>query len=267
MVEDRILFGMPLAPELYLAALAAVQDYGWQLVRQKESRRRKGEWLLAIHNPNPQLKFLNPCFPQKGDWFEENGKRFECPVDTVFVDEWDPKREDWDLVYGMSADVAYEFSEPTKKTAAEMFGLLIGSGPATELPDLAKIRSVDDGRPQIAILCPDKDPKGEELLELLELNYSHCNVLLVNTDLISLENQATLCNQLQMVIGRRSFMTYVAAAMEKRVVELYETNKHDKWLAKWSAKYQLLYGDEFPVGLIWRAIEGVMEQWPIPMTT
>src|SRR5690348_16462548 len=124
MIEDRILFSLPVDPEMYLAALAAVQDYGWQLVRQKEQHKRKGEWLLAVHSPNPQLDFLKPCFPEG----------------TQFVDEWNPRRGDWDMVMELNAGIAYEFSIATKQSAASMFGIMIGAGPATEFPDLSKLK-------------------------------------------------------------------------------------------------------------------------------
>lgn len=263
-MSDKILFGMPEDPELFLAALAAVQDYGWHLVRQLEFKQRDADWVLGIHVPNHQLDFLRPCFPWKGDWFEEPDptgdgmKRYTNPVDTTFVQEWTPKRGEWDFVYRFDPEVAYSISETSEIHAATAFGILIGAAPEPEFPSLDRLHL--EALNGIAVLPFDGD---QEMADLLEIHYPEFPVVTGIGDVFGVPYQY------DMVIGPRSSDTYMAASLGKRVVELYPDDRHRGWLAKWGigTRYMQMYGKEFPVGMIWRAVEEVIEQWRTTVVT
>ena len=116
--SDSILFGMPEDPEMFLAALATVQDYVAQLKKQVKDRRKHGEWFVAVHLVK-EFEFFKCCFPEE----------------IVFVDEWNPVRGEWDYVYKFDAEVAYDLS---------LFHVSLKMGNIDRLDPLYRFRRVFD---------------------------------------------------------------------------------------------------------------------------
>ena len=271
-MSERILFGMPSDPELFLAALAAVQ--GWRLeqdsqiahgwaelqritddndrmlaektiglgkhqamaVQITEARKRQTdrEYVLTLYGDWNRYKWLQPAFG----------------AGVHFTDVWDPQRLEWDLVYQFNETQARQVAGPTMRHAANAFGLLIGAGTIT-LPDLSAIEMGPytdnvmisvlllpwEGRDEVVQMIRDYKP---------DLSYS-CSDLSDPGGLVLAD----------MVVGPRSPCTYIAASMGRRVVEIYPDSDYKNWLAKWDApNYAMLYGNA-PAGLVWRAMDGM----------
>src|SRR6266404_1252385 len=102
---DNILFGLPSDPEMFLAALSTVQDYQLQLQKQIKFQQKWGDWFLAVYSPNKELDFFKPCFPKN----------------VAFLDEWEPRRGDWDYVYKFDQEVAYDLSIATEQHVTAAF--------------------------------------------------------------------------------------------------------------------------------------------------
>jgi len=226
--SDSILFGMPEDPEMFLAALATVQDYVAQLKKQVKDRRKHGEWFVAVHLVK-EFEFFKCCFPEE----------------IVFVDEWNPVRGEWDYVYKFDAEVAYDLSLPTQQHVTTCFGILVGADPAM-VPDLSAVEHefYTGKEPMLQLLSFEG---RDELAEIIDNHHPELGEALCGTSV---------------VVGMRSFETYVAAALGKTVLELYPNDKHVKWLEK-PGNYQMIVGDHFPVEFVWRALEGLLDRFPI----
>jgi len=228
--NDNILFGMPESPEMFLAALSTVQDFAKQLSAQVRMGRKLSGWFLAAHVPNRELDFLKPCFPEE----------------MAFLDEWEPKRGEWDYCYRFDEEASYRLSIPTEQHVTTCFGIMVGADPA-QLPDLSAVKYELDS-PKAPLLRLMDFEGRDELAEIIDRHRPE----------LGLTNCGT-----EIVVGMRSFETYVAAALGKTVLELYPDDRHMKWLSKWTGKYQMVYGDRFPVEYTWRALEGLLERYPI----
>src|SRR5882724_4617670 len=185
--QDSILFGMPEDPEMFLVALSTVQDYVVQLKKQIADRRKTGAWFVAVHLA-PQFDFLKGCFPEE----------------VVFVDEWNPMRGEWDLVYKFDAEVAYRLSLPTEQHATTSFGILVGADPP-HLPNLDWLKHAIGFNDAILLL------PFEGQSELEDIVHSHRPEVEVMTrepdDEKDVKEIWKTLMDAQVVVGMRSFST------------------------------------------------------------
>lgn len=239
--QDSILFGMPEDPEIFLAALSTIQDYVTQLKKQYKEGRKEGGWFVAAHVVK-ELEFLKCCFPPE----------------VVFVDEYLPIRGEWDYVFKFDVETAYSLSLPTEQHVTTSFGIMLGADPK-ELPDMSGLVYVPDWTKGATVLLLNFEGR-DELAELISTHRPELGIAK------SMSASPAYIFDYAVVVGPRSFETYVASAMGKTVLELYPDDRHQKWLSKWSGKYQMIYGSSFPVEWIYRGLEGLLERCPINQT-
>lgn len=274
---EKVIFSMPEDPEMFLATLSAVQS--WQYVQrlQKEHETKEinrveagsrlaknagkisaGQFIqltndiaarrkmtanrdvdLTIHMPSHEFDWLMRAFGSA----------------TFTYDEYKPMRMDWDLAYKFDPDLAYAFGSVTGKHAAAAFekqlGMLIDVN-RSYLPNLGNCLELLEGfnAEKVDVLFVAGAPV-DKIAEYLAANRPEL-VWAVAQDTVWLQQ----IFRSEMVVGPRSLTTYIASALDKRVVELYPTNRYQNWLAKWgNPNYQMLYGDAIPAAYVWRAME------------
>lgn len=242
---DRMLFGMPSDYEMFLAALAAVQDYQHQQERQVELKAKDPDYTIHIYiPPGYGLEYLKPAF----------GK------DVKFVDEYRPNRTDYDLAVTFNPESGYRLSEAGQRHASQAFGVQIGSDPES-LPDLSAVSEEVDPLTQYEVLLMNF-PCRKAIADRIDEKNSRiafCDGMskFFGDELTGMGpiDFRTIVSS-KMIVGYRGPATYVASCFRRQVVELYPNDVHRKWLAKWrNPNYQMLYGKEFSAEKIWSAME------------
>jgi len=247
-VRDKVIFSLPEDPEMMMAAMAAVQDYVFQLDKQVQNQIKNSNWELEVYSPNKSMDFLKPAFDER----------------VKFVDEYKPTRAEYDFAHKFDPLMAYDFSVKTERHVTDVFGIMIGAAPM-EVPFLRKINKLFEyakGTKQRVMVLPC--PQQKELVELIDLHHPEVDVRAPQdnwtTRMPGVLNE--LVQQAELVIGPRGVGTYLAASYNRWVLEMYPTGRHKGWLAKWAGKrYQMIYGDDIPTALVWRALEGIWERW------
>lgn len=256
---DRCLFVLPTRLDEYLAALATIQRFDYwrkhyvsdQLKRMAEEQLRKldpkldryyhTEYKLFYSGDPNHFAQLRPAFPD-GIWL--NAK-------------YPAGRGEFDFIYTFNADEAYQVSLPTQRPMANAFSLMCGSD-ADALPDLSNLHVPAPIVDMLVLYYPG----AAELLDKLtnehpEITWHYTSSTDEEHELFQIE--FSIINQARMVVGLRSGVTYYASAIGRGVFELYPTDRHKRWLSKWSNKtYQMYYGDNYSVDKIWT---GVMALW------
>lgn len=241
---ERHFYSMPDTCEMFLAALAAIQDY-YKWLEKRDVRTE-----ITVHCPNPKLEFLVPAIAK-----DEQGviKEVRTDIAGLTVDQFDQAVK-------FDPDVAYKLSTTTGKHVSQVFGMMIGSDPPKAIPDITML--LPDTKPFKDILVLPF-PGWSEVLQFL-----HNNKPELETNDTDVESECergdtvfeTLCLY-KLVVGVRSGLTYLAVAANRAVVEIYPTDCHRDWLSKWSSQwYQMIYGNpgEVSPSLVYRAVEA---QW------
>src|ERR1019366_8205638 len=238
---ERHFYAMPATCEMFLAAVCAIQDY------YKWLAKRKIRAEVVVYSPSSELDFLVPAIWQG----------FDVVVADVVHDTAGMTLEGFDQSVNFDVDLAYKLSKVTEKHVVQMFGIMIGSDPPKQLPDVS---SITEG------IQPDCDimllpfPGSEQVYEFLLNNHPELNTCNAIADVWQ---PIELCLRGHMLVGVRSGLTYLAAAADRAVVEIYPTDCHRNWLSKWSARhYQMIYGDPDKVApdLVFRAIEAMQKK-------
>ena len=277
---EKVIFDMPSDPEMFLAALSAVQ--GWRTEQDLQIEHTLAQ-IDKVDKDNEQA-YRNKAYPfgkyallcnQSAKYRKDaNDRRYDIYVhlpdrnydifrqafgNVTFVDEYNPKRGDWDLAFQFTEDKAWAVAATTEKHAAIAMGLLVGAE-ASSLPDLSAIQF---------------DPsKVDRHIDVLFIDFG--DMWMVVQGYLA-QNRPELVHDLyysiwdlfvaDMVVGYRSAPTYIASALGKKVVELYPDNKYKRWLSKWdNPNYSMIYGKEFPASKIWRAMETLWERPQIELT-
>lgn len=237
-MREKFFFHFPDDGEMYLAALASVQS----LI--ESSYRRDKDCEIEAH-----------VFGQT--WWE-----FLLREPIRSFNTYEPI--DWDLSVCLDRGDMYQRSLTTKKHAAQMFGLHVGSEPG--LPDVSHL--VGETKYDVCLLQWDGRAVLEELVEtnwpearLTNFDYIPDMIGAVVGECDYYEERAKLVCASRMVVGPRSFETYLAAAAGKSVVEIYPDSQHENWLSKWeNPRYEMIYGkiEQIHPTLVWRLMA---KQW------
>lgn len=285
---EKVIFDMPSDPEMFLAALSAVQcwrveqelqiehthDQIDKIQKQNEEAYRKGlypfgKYALLCNQGNQYKKDaekrqhdISIHLPSGGD-FDIFRPAFGS---VTFVDDYKPERGDWDLAYQFTYEKAWAVAAPTEKHAAIAMGLLVGAETGS-LPDLSAVERVPVNLVSERIgvlLIPWGDTEGYK-------NIVH--YLFGNKPDIRFEAGSAIdirfwqVDNSDMVVGPRCAATYIASALGKKVVELYPDNKYKRWLSKWdNPNYSMIYGKTFPASQVWRAMETLWDRPMIDLT-
>lgn len=238
---ERHYYRMPQTCEMFLAALCAIQDY----YKWLEKEKRAVTVNAVIGCQNPDLHQFVSCLTIGKHTAEigepESLEGFEQAVD------FDP-------------EVAYRLSKVNEKHVSQVFGIMIGSDPPKVLPDLSAMAFPDAVEDMLVLPFAG----SEQVYAFLEVNKPDRVIHRVEgvenlNQGISPRNMA----RYKLVVGVRSGLTYLAAALGRAVVEIYPTDRHRNWLSKWSNPfYQMIYGDPGQVTpeLVYRAVEVVWKR-------
>lgn len=276
-MKEQALFGMPADGEYFLAALAAVQ--GWR--REIDGQLHYGETELnrveadneRLYNEQklPMGKYLNMVNQLKvararhadryydltvwGDW-ERYGWLKPAFGEASFIDScvspWEPKRGQWDVAYMFDYKLAHDSALPTQRSCPSMMAALVGAHAST-IPDLSMIQGKYRAVETDVLIVEWSE--SAELVTMLSEYKPEMSYSVIHDVFHPLMFEYVL--NASMVVGPRSYATYLAAAIGKRVIEIEATGYYKNWMAKWDApNYSLLYGST-PAGLIWRTMEGM----------
>jgi hypothetical protein len=163
-------------------------------------------------------------------------------------------RGQFDLVYEFNPKRAYAMAKPTERHVSEVFAAPLGANAAV-FPNMEALHK------PYAILQPTIDV----LLQAFEGCSAVADWLTAHgksydtTNAVDIDPRGIgFLLSFKMLVGPRSGMTYLAAALGLDVVELYPDDRHQRWVSKWSAAgYQMIYGSKLPPELVERAIEDV----------
>ncbi len=231
---ERILFVMPSNPEMFLAALAAVEAYEDIRLSEQTYAQINGaiyfEYELVL-SMREDLEFL------------VDKKKFKCIRNLAN----DRSGSIWDLEVWMDPVRATSLAAITNRSLVEGFSLMIGGLLKTIFPTMIRNNEDLKDQPAIIFVLDEKGPKvvWDNLVELLEKNFPNYKVL--RNREVYYEHYQTLFNVVKnsaAVIGYRSFETYLAAAMKKVVIEVND-GPYKNWLAKFEDPYY---------SMVWREI-------------
>jgi hypothetical protein len=208
--------------ELYAQGKMKMSDYAGMCDQVAVARQRHSEryYELTVHADWKKYAWLQPAFGPN----------------TNFADEYEPWRLAYDLAYQFREEDARTIAAPTQQHAATGFAMLIGAGART-IPDLSMIQAESLPR-RLEVLLLDFPGINDLLDQVIEKN-----PLCFPNNAFDQELFEIICAS-DMVVGPRSAATYLAAALEKRLVELDTSSDYRSWLAKWdSPNYTVIYGE------------------------
>jgi hypothetical protein len=280
---EKILFSMPSDGEAFLAALAAVQAwvreqeeqianalaqiadveqqteaayaekkltfgrYQMLLDQIKQSRDAQDarRWELFVHL-FPSFELFRPAFGE-GVTFVTKG---------LVEGPHPPLRGAFDMVFQFDQDCAYELGKTTERHLAQSFGIMIGAETGS-LPDLSDLEpafyewEMVVSQPYDLLLLEHEG--SSTVLGFVQKNHPNYEVHEMVADDPGIFGDV---QDADMVVGPRSFATYLASALGKRVVELYPDDRYKRWLSKWdNPNYQMIFGKDFPPALVYRTME------------
>lgn len=215
---DKIFFQMPEDPEIFLAALTTIQAYLEDYGKSNQTKQVVSREIYI--GCREDFRFLLAALP--------SGEYRINPVGHTY-----------DLAFSFDVDAAYQFSLSTEKHISHAFGLMLGADPKPmpELSALVKGKSEDAG----TVLLLNEDFR---LAGLLTDIYPEFEVRTLKDLPWSASTRFNEVVKHSIVIGQRSFETYVAASLGKTVIEIYPPDTHRRWLSKWANRqYQMIYGD------------------------
>ena len=275
-MAEKVIFGMPADPEMFLAALSVVQSYMHEMqlqidnaykeiaksekqnqyfyeqgkqplgkyemfkdqcrVARQMQEDRKTE--LHIHIPNPEMDIFKPTFGEG----------------TIFETDYKPRRGEYDLAHQFDAARAYAIGSITQRHATQAFSLLIGAD-ALSMPDLRKVQfDPEYNWARDILLVYDDKSLGwvTDFMEMLRTQWpDKAFTPVVNP---SVEDIATS----KMIIGPQSFATYVGCSFRKKVIELVPQTRYKRWLSKFdNPNYRMLYSDTPTADQVWKIAEAL----------
>jgi hypothetical protein len=234
---EQHFYSMPDTCEMFLAATRAIQDYYMWLAK----RHIRAE--VTLHSPSESLDFLVPTI-----W-----DGLDVIVHDVIRDTSGLTLGEFDQVVKFDPVIAYEQSCVTEKHVVQMFGMMVGSDPVKVLPDVSSVTDKMQFNPTDILLYNFSG--SEEVREFLLNNRPDLKITL------SLDDEELIALQAHLVVGVRSGATYLAASAGRAVIEIYPTDKHRNWLSKWTNPcYQMIYADEPPATLVYRAVETIWKR-------
>jgi hypothetical protein len=236
-MTEKHLYVLPEDPESCLAAIAAIQGLLGEL------KKRKGEADVTVVCPNETLIDVAVCIDEKCDVYRE------LPEDV--------KLRDWDMFFKFDVELAYKMAQPTQKHITQIFGIQIGSDPKS-LPDLAALWPAKAIPAAVYDVCLLPFPSRKRVYEYLSNNFPELTIAPQLGYDITINWQVVQAESAKIVVGVRSFGTYVAASLGRAVIELYPDDRYRQWLSKWNnPRYQMIYGkiENMTPELVFKALE------------
>lgn len=245
----KVLFRMPKDPELFIAAYAAISAY----------ERKVKAMPVAI----------NITLITEDNWLTQL-----LVHPSIFIAESIEETLDikYDLVVDMSEERVKSLAREGR-TAASICGTFVGLEHVNETQiNLSKL-SKEYSEGTVAVISWGEN--SSKLITWLRYQFGINVRCLDEKEFYGVEEinsfAALKCN---LVIGRRSVATYLAAIAGKVVIELYSLEQYDRdFLAKWSSpKYQALYakrdsdldnGSEAMWNVVKQTIERTIKQYNI----
>lgn len=218
MNTEKVLFRVPRDSESLLAAIATMQDYVLQRVKEVELQ-------ITIQNAIPEHDYLLDTIPY---------------VETIsHVCEPVPRGE-YELVYVFDPNSAYNVARATKAHITEVFGHQIGCVPLS-IPTLTKLLPENYQPTDCVGILTNKlyDDIGKLVLDAkIPAEWIEWS----ETTQILTEDAFKRIASCSVLIGAMSSATYAAAALGRYVIEIYPTTVHKEWLSKWAAEeYKMVY--------------------------
>jgi hypothetical protein len=217
-MSDRIVVHMPTDNHEFMIAMAVMQEFQMHLHLGAEKQTRDSNFTVTLRMEE-KFKYLEPClqvlknvppiFDYLG-WYEKGRGDYDCYIDFDF-------------------DKARYLSRNNRKHITEGFGALLGTYINAIMYGVFPQRQ--------PILAPLMLPKGEggvlvvawsneaeKFIRFLNNNYpelavSHLNGRDRNTDI---ETVIKYVNKFDIVIGTHSVFTYIAASLDKILLEVFD---------------------------------------------
>lgn len=242
MKRETYLFFMPSDAEEFLCALAAVQGLF------DEVAKRDIEPMVGCVCPNPDLSFLIATLGKLATPM--------CPEDIA---ESHLSMRDFDLVFKFDVARAKAIGGTTGRHMAEAFSILLGGAPKI-FPDL---RSVLDWNLEPAadiLLLPFNSRLA--FVDLIELNRCEHSMFAAD-DSKTCKDWLRLVSKARLVVGVRGLQTYLAACLNRRVIEIYPpSHANPGWLSKaCNSNYRMVFAEDTEVSasFLYRVLEDL---WP-----
>ncbi len=198
MKKEIIQFVMPNDAETFIAALAVVEAYEYQCLNEKGVTQ---SYEIHLENVPKGREFL--VKPQFKLGYYTGKKDLEFVFDSVR---------------------AKTVATATKKHVTEAFAIMLGIKPESLFPSTL---TLCESQKKVVVLNEVPD-----LTELLSINLFEYEILNITPAEDMFEHQVNLIRSAEIVIGKRSALTYVACAMHKKVIEWSE-DPYTQWLSKW----------------------------------
>lgn len=240
-MTELYLFHFPAMWEYQIAAAATLRSFELMLIG------REDDYQFYVTGLNEGATFL----------FDTFSKKVVC---------YKPDREPFglfDVEFHFDVERAKALSVNTKYHVTFAFGVMLGVYGSAQLPELMGQPVDHNGKTKI-LLSMDHDWNGWADLEDIILTNVN-DVELVKLDRCApadytLQNVFDLAVNNQFIVGVRSPLTYLAAALGRRVLEFYPTRDMEtSWLTKapGSRTYTMLVEGEQPhrATLVWRLLK------------
>lgn len=236
--KEMILFHMPLHPESFLAALAAVE--GYTNLRESENANAavhggvSTEYEVWLH-VSQDAHGLDTSFAIDAQKYVIVYEPYTtCPRTT----------QQWDLEVALDVARAANLACTTKRSLTEGFALLIGADLQTHFPKGLTVSDLKKATPVIMLLEDVRWKGWEELRELLVRNYPQFQIELFSPFSTVLQ-QFIMMQQSAAVVGVRDAGTYMACCLKRMTIEL-SFEQYSNWLPKWeNPYYSQIHVDDF----------------------
>lgn len=252
-MKDRILARLPEDLEYFLPALAVLHNYVVHLRMQVGNGWKPEGITMTIDYGHERNLFFLPLFP-----------RFSHPEMLVTIGTPERlNRKDWDCVLDFR-DItrAFHFARVAKKHVTESWNALFGAS-GDIVPQLgylgAQVRDDEQG-----ILIDGSLPCVDDLVETFKLWKPGVRVEVAELNKLRPATMFSMLSRVKMYVGFKSGASYLAASMDKFLLEMYPSTGPSWWLSKKkSAKYVGWYSRDFSIGAVWPLLENL---WTIQDT-
>lgn len=243
-MKDKLLFILPKDMEGILWTVPVWMQY----LEDREVNERGAETVTIVCEREDMHGFLGACW--KG---------------AEVVAQVGKEKDEADLVFEFSPEVAYRLTEKVEKHIVESYGVQLGTMPFMKLPPVAmEVGQEEPGLVSIAFGNEDKWewPYWREFDSFLVQQE-----VPIHNDLVETLGWKWLCHSVSkasVVVGVRGAATLLASAMGKIVMELSpEEGGHRNWMPKWeNRKYRMIYGklEDMTAEFVWTRTRGLVEE-------
>ena len=214
---DRILVRLPNKAELVFPAIAVVQGYIDSLVKQIEQGRKHPGFGIRIEAQDDSHLFLSPMLDRL-EWWVNGGEAYE--------------RFSWDCILDFrNEDRAFAMAKYTEKHIVEIWGTMMGSMPK-RVPYMGYLAYKAERKAKFDVLIDSWICEADTLRQIMQYYYPH---LTIKVESVAGRRMFQMFDSLcdaKMYIGPRSDASYMAATINKLLLELYPSDTPLWWLSK-----------------------------------